>query len=133
MDKAIKHSADLIDRQVGQNMRRLRALKSMSQEKLGSALGLTFQQVQKYEKGTNRVSASRLVHIARILDVPILKLFEGIDLKNGKTETVNDVSQFLDVRGSIKFIRAVSKIEHPNERERLVKTCTSVVEQLGGG
>jgi transcriptional regulator with XRE-family HTH domain len=60
-----------VDRQVGSRVRMRRMLIGMSQEKLGDALGLTFQQVQKYEKGTNRISASRLQHIARVLGVSI--------------------------------------------------------------
>src|SRR5215207_1732981 len=65
------------DRHVGSRVRMRRIMLGMSQEKLGDALGLTFQQVQKYEKGTNRIGASRLQHIARILQVPISFFFEG--------------------------------------------------------
>lgn len=65
------------DIQVGTNIRQLRLRKGMSQETLAGHLSLTFQQVQKYEKGTNRVSASRLVDIARIFAVPVDTLFTG--------------------------------------------------------
>src|SRR6266511_3316683 len=65
------------DQYVGSRVRARRMTLGMSQEKLGDALGLTFQQVQKYEKGTNRIGASRLHHIAHILRVPIAFLFEG--------------------------------------------------------
>jgi transcriptional regulator with XRE-family HTH domain len=66
-----------IDRHVGGRVRLRRTLLGMSQEKLGEALGITFQQVQKYEKGTNRISASRLQHISAILGVSIDYLYEG--------------------------------------------------------
>ena len=59
-----------VDKYVGSRVRMRRIMLGMSQEKLGEALGLTFQQVQKYEKGTNRIGASRLQHIAQILKVP---------------------------------------------------------------
>ena len=65
------------DQYVGSRVRARRVFLGMSQEKLAAALGLTFQQVQKYEKGTNRIGASRLHHIAQILQVPIAFLFDG--------------------------------------------------------
>ncbi|ANM08631.1 transcriptional regulator [Rhizobium leguminosarum bv. trifolii] len=68
---------DPVDIIVGRNVRQFRALRRVSQLELGEALGLTFQQIQKYEKGTNRVSASKLHQIAMFLDVEISALFEG--------------------------------------------------------
>jgi transcriptional regulator with XRE-family HTH domain len=70
-------SLNLIDKHVGSRVRMRRMTLNMSQTKLGDALGLTFQQVQKYEKGTNRISASRLQHLTQILDVPVSFFFEG--------------------------------------------------------
>ncbi|MEM9972165.1 MAG: helix-turn-helix transcriptional regulator [Pseudomonadota bacterium] len=67
-----------VDVHVGSRVKVRRTMIGMSQEKLGEALGLTFQQVQKYEKGTNRIGASRLFQIAKTLDVPISFLFEGV-------------------------------------------------------
>ena len=66
-----------VDKYVGSRVRMRRIMLGMSQEKLGEALGLTFQQIQKYEKGTNRVGASRLQQISEILQVPVSFLFEG--------------------------------------------------------
>ena len=74
---AAKKSPNPIDKHVGSRVRMRRMMLSMSQEKLGDALGVTFQQVQKYEKGANRIGASRLHHIARILQVPVAFFFEG--------------------------------------------------------
>ena len=66
-----------MDKHVGSRVRMRRMMLAMSQEKLGAALGLTFQQVQKYEKGTNRIGASRLQQISQILQVPVAFFFEG--------------------------------------------------------
>ena len=66
-----------VDKYVGSRVRMRRIMLGMSQEKLGEAIGLTFQQVQKYEKGTNRVGASRLQQISEILQVPVSFLFDG--------------------------------------------------------
>src|ERR1700675_2388959 len=73
-----KKSPDPTDKHVGSRVRMRRMMLGMSQEKLGDALDLTFQQVQKYEKGTNRIGASRLQHIAHILQVPVSFFFEGL-------------------------------------------------------
>src|SRR5215813_12749236 len=74
---ARKKAPNPIDKHVGSRVRMRRMMLSMSQEKLGGALGLTFQQVQKYEKGTNRIGASRLQQISHILQVPVAFFFEG--------------------------------------------------------
>src|SRR5204863_9862375 len=73
-----KKAPNPIDKHVGSRVRMRRMMLSMSQEKLGDALGLTFQQVQKYEKGTNRIGASRLQQISLILQVPVAFFFEGV-------------------------------------------------------
>src|ERR1700683_926562 len=72
-----KKSPNPIDKHVGSRVRMRRMMLSMSQEKLGDALGLTFQQVQKYEKGTNRIGASRLQQISQLLQVQVSFFFEG--------------------------------------------------------
>ena len=77
-----------VDRYVGSRVRMRRIMLGMSQEKLGEALGLTFQQVQKYEKGTNRVSASRLFHVAQVLGVPVQYFYE--DLLAGAEDSGQD-------------------------------------------
>src|SRR5260370_12443177 len=72
-----KKAPNPIDKHVGSRVRMRRMMLGMSQEKLGDALALTFQQVQKYEKGTNRIGASRLQQISQILQVPVAFFFEG--------------------------------------------------------
>ena len=75
-----------IDAMVGARVRQRRTLLGMSQESLGEAIGLTFQQVQKYERGVNRISASRLFGLARVLEVPVSYFFDGIQDPASETE-----------------------------------------------
>src|SRR5689334_24932620 len=97
-----KKAPNPIDKHVGSRVRMRRMMLAMSQEKLGDALGLTFQQVQKYEKGTNRIGASRLQQISSILQVPVSFFFEGASQLEGSGQSeANDapspayVSDFL--------------------------------------
>ena len=100
----VKKAPNPVDKHVGGRVRMRRMMLDMSQEKLGDALGLTFQQVQKYEKGANRVSASRLQHISDILRVPVPFFFEG-----GPARARTDQKQG---RGAITSLRdRVSRIE----------------------
>src|SRR5258708_21416174 len=80
-----KKAPNPIDKHVGSRVRMRRMMLGMSQEKLGDALSLTFQQVQKYEKGTNRIGASRLQQISQILQVPVAFFFEGAPILSGGT------------------------------------------------
>ena len=87
-----KKALQSIDKHVGSRVRMRRMMLGMSQEKLGDALGLTFQQVQKYEKGANRVSASRLQQIASILQVPVPFFFEGApNIPGHKVDEIGEV------------------------------------------
>src|ERR1700686_2055023 len=96
-----KKAPNPIDKHVGSRVRMRRLMLSMSQQKLGGALGLTFQQVQKYEKGINRIGASRLQHISHILQVPVSFFFEGASrlagapVGNGASPSPNYVRDFL--------------------------------------
>jgi transcriptional regulator with XRE-family HTH domain len=109
---------------------------AMSQEKLGDALGLTFQQVQKYEKGTNRIGASRLQQIANILQVPVSFFFEGApDLGNSPSPTgMNDapspayVSDFLATSDGLALTKAFMRIHDAKLRRRIV----DLVEHIAG-
>src|SRR3977135_4154061 len=91
-----KKQANPVDNQVGNRVRIRRMLIGMSQERLGDMLGLTFQQVQKYEKGVNRIGAGRLFEIARILCVPIDFFYDGVGAPNeGGAETTPPVMAFV--------------------------------------
>lgn len=101
-----------IDKHVGSRVRMRRMMLSMSQEKLGNALGLTFQQVQKYEKGTNRIGASRLQQISNILQVPVAFFFEnGPDQSAKPVEAPSIVADFLATRDGLKLVTAFNSIK----------------------
>jgi transcriptional regulator with XRE-family HTH domain len=116
------------DKHVGGRVRMRRLMVGISQGRLGDALGVSFQQVQKYEKGTNRISASRLQQIADILEAPISFFFEGIpapDAKGGP-ETGSYVNDFLATTEGLALARAFTKINKPQLRQCIV----AVVEQI---
>ena len=125
-------SASPVDRHVGSRIRFRRTLVSMSQEKLGEHLGITFQQIQKYEKGTNRVSASRLQEIARILDVPVTFFFDGQDGEAGAPSTsgLGMVEQFLTGRDSIDLVRAFNSLEDRAVRRALVELAVATANAI---
>jgi transcriptional regulator with XRE-family HTH domain len=115
-----------VDKYVGSRVRMRRIMLGMSQEKLGEALGLTFQQVQKYEKGTNRVGASRIQQIAEILQVPVSFLFEGgptgLVKADGSTEAASPsyVSDFLATTEGLSLTRAFTRISDAKLRRSIV-------------
>jgi transcriptional regulator with XRE-family HTH domain len=121
-----------VDRYVGSRVRMRRIMLGMSQEKLGEALGLTFQQVQKYEKGTNRVGASRLQQIAEILQVPVSFLFEGGPgatlVEGGFSEASSPayVSDFLATSEGLALTRAFTRIGDA----RLRRSIVELVQQI---
>jgi transcriptional regulator with XRE-family HTH domain len=113
-----------IDVHVGARLRQRRILLGMSQEKLGDAIGLTFQQVQKYEHGANRIGASRLFDVARVLEVPVSFFFEEIDLpatgSNRAAEAVgNPEADPMAKREALNLVRAYLRIHDPQTRRRL--------------
>lgn len=117
-----------IDVHVGSRVRMRRMLVAMSQEKLGESLGLTFQQVQKYEKGANRIGASRLFNIARVLGVPIEFFYEGLSFEddgNGADQAEADQSAFeLDMLSSSEGIQlnsAFFSIRDPKVRKKILE------------
>ncbi len=115
-----------IDVHVGSRVRLRRTLLGMSQEKLGEGLGLTFQQVQKYERGVNRIGSSRLYQLARILDVPVSFFFDDIpEAAEGATpglreEPVEPLERDPMVkRETLELVRAYYRISEPAARKRL--------------
>ena len=130
-----KKAPNPIDKHVGSRVRMRRMMLSMSQEKLGDALGLTFQQVQKYEKGTNRIGASRLQQIAHILQVPVSFFFEGAPTTpGGHTGGMNEapspayVSDFLATSDGLSLTKSFMRIKNGKLRRRIV----DLVEQIAG-
>jgi len=124
---------DPVDRYVGSRVRMRRIMLGMSQEKLGEALGLTFQQIQKYEKGTNRVGASRIQQISDVLQVPISFLFEGGPTRgaggqgfDGTSPSPSYVSDFLATSEGLALTRAFTRIADAKLRRSIV----DLVEQI---
>src|SRR5512132_3865923 len=111
-----KKSPNPVDKHVGNRVRMRRMMLGMSQEKLGQALGLTFQQVQKYEKGMNRIGASRLQQISDILQVPAAFFFEGAPNLRGATDSMKEaplpdyVSDFLSTSEGVSLTKAFMRI-----------------------
>lgn len=119
-----------IDRHVGKRIRLRRTLIGMSQEKLAQCLNITFQQVQKYEGGNNRVSASRLFDVAKIMDVPVGFFFDEMAAGVVQEQTPPE-EDYLSRRETLELIRAYYKIEDPQLRKRifeLVKSASGAVE-----
>jgi len=125
---ASKKQPNPIDVHVGSRVRLRRMMLSMSQEKLGESLGITFQQIQKYEKGTNRIGASRLQHIARVLSVPVSYFFEDApgqlegDPAAGFAESssASFVVDFLSSTEGLQLNRAFIRIKDPKVRRRVI-------------
>jgi transcriptional regulator with XRE-family HTH domain len=134
----VKKIPNPIDRHVGSRVRMRRVMLGMSQEKLGDALGLTFQQVQKYEKGTNRIGASRLQQISRTLDVPPAFFFEGAPsfeaianppaahLGFSEEPPATYVADFLSTPEALHLNLAFARIHDPKVRKRIVDLVSSL-------
>jgi len=133
-----KKQANPIDAQVGNRVRIRRMLIGMSQERLGDLLGLTFQQVQKYEKGVNRIGAGRLFEVSRILGVPIDFFYEGVSApgtdKPGFTETggAPPVMEFVSSGEGLQLSLAFMKIKDPKVRKRVLDLVKSLAEEDAG-
>ena len=128
----MKKSPNEIDRHVGGRLRMRRMLLGMSQEKLGDALGLTFQQVQKYEKGTNRIGASRLQQIGQALGVAPAFFFEegpgaAPSAAPGFAESESaSVMQFIASPEGFALNRAFARITDPKVRRRIIDLVSSL-------
>ena len=129
-----KKAPNPIDKHVGSRVRMRRMMLSLSQEKLGGALGLTFQQVQKYEKGTNRIGASRLQQISHILQVPVAFFFEGAPTaphSEGMSEAPSPsyVSDFLATSDGLALTKAFMEIKEPKLRRRIVDLVEEIASR----
>src|SRR5262249_47451360 len=129
-----KRNPNPIDVHVGNRVRMQRMLVGMSQEKLGEHLGLTFQQVQKYEKGSNRVSASKLYQMAQVLGVPVQFFYEDLPGSRGETNgpgvnetgSQSEIMGFLGSSEAIRLNRAFSEVEDPRIRKVLVDLLIAI-------
>jgi transcriptional regulator with XRE-family HTH domain len=126
-----KDGANPIDIHVGKRVRMRRMMVAMTQEKLGDALGLTFQQVQKYEKGTNRISASRLQQISYVLQVPVPFFFDGLphhDAGQHSAPSPDYVSDFLATADGLLLTKSFMQIKQPKLRHCIVKLVEQIAE-----
>lgn len=132
----MKSRPDPVDVHVGSKLRLRRTLLGMSQEKLGEAVSLTFQQIQKYERGTNRIGASRLHQLARVLEVPVAFFFEDTPSEKSINGQLSEPGQesyesedHLTRRETLELVRAYYRIDSPAVRKRVFE----LVKSLGGG
>jgi transcriptional regulator with XRE-family HTH domain len=109
-------------------IRAKRKAAGMSQNELAEALGITFQQIQKYERGANRVSASKLYEIAQKLNMPLTAFFRGLDTRQAGSEGADDLMSFLDERGSHELMAAFKDLK-PALRFRLI----ALAKAMAGG
>lgn len=124
---------DPIDVHVGKRLRSRRIFLGISQQRLGQDLGISFQQVQKYENGTNRVSASRLYQVSGIFEVPITYFFEGLDRSNIPGSSDSDDIDFEDgkrrsvsKRETLELVKALHRIKDDDIRKSAVKFLKSI-------
>ena len=122
------------DKHVGGRVRMRRMMLGMSQTELGNSIGLTFQQVQKYEKGTNRIGAGRLQQIARILKVPVAVFFEGSPREGGAASETDQaplpsyVNDFLATSDGLALTKAFMQIKDANLRRRIVSLVQDITD-----
>jgi len=127
-----KKQANPIDVQVGNRVRIRRMLIGMSQERLGDLLGLTFQQVQKYEKGVNRIGAGRLFEMSRILNVPVDFFYEGVNAAPahpGEEGQGPPVMEFVSSGEGLQLSLAFMKIKDAKVRKRVLDLVKSLAEE----
>ena len=117
MNRNPEGSADPIDIAVGARIRLLRKLRGLSQQALAEAAGVTFQQIQKYERGANRVSASMLARIASALDAPVSEMFGEAGPASG---AVDEVAELLAEPGALELLRAFTALPRGPARAALV-------------
>lgn len=134
-----KGRANSVDENVGMQLRQRRSLLGLSQEKLAEQVGITFQQIQKYENGANRISASRLYEFSRVLDIPVTFFFENsndagtrgaIGFAENDQAAFEGAEDVMKRKETIELIRVYYSIENPKLRKDLFKLVKSMAENL---
>ena len=129
-DDRSSRRANPVDLHVGSRVRLRRMLLGMSQEKLGEHLGLTFQQIQKYEKGINRIGASRLFDLSKVLAVPVQFFYEELPVSGGRAKGFAEqpesyAVEFLASREGLELNKAFARITDPRVRRSIVELVRS--------
>jgi transcriptional regulator with XRE-family HTH domain len=121
-----KHSSADVDALVGERVRSRRLQAKMSQAKLGEAIGVTFQQVQKYEKGTNRIGSGRLFKIAEVLQCDVTEFYETV--RKDPTITSTPFSRFMATQDGVAIIEAMLKIRSQSLRRAVIDIAEKLAE-----
>jgi transcriptional regulator with XRE-family HTH domain len=130
--KPMNNPSNIVDAYVGARLRMRRVMLGMSQGKLGQLLGVTFQQIQKYEKGSNRISASRLRQAAQVLEVPVEFFYEGAPTQPSTYSSLTESGAqpfdvaFLATAEGFQLNRAFLRIRDPKVRRRIVDLVVSL-------
>ena len=124
--KRSRTQAKTLDAHVGQRIRDKRNERGMSQTEVANALGVTFQQVRKYERGTNRVGASRLFDLSRILNVPVQIFFEGLENQADTLRGDAEIVVHLIKPDTIELVEAYYKVDNPHVRRQILSTIRSI-------
>jgi len=117
-----------VDKHVGKRIRQRRKSQKISQTELAAKLGVTFQQVQKYERGANRISASRLWETAHALDTPTAWFFEGFEKAGGNEEPADELVRFLNTTEAFGLGEAYIRLPSDNHRRCLLDLMRSLAE-----
>ena len=127
-----KRRAGAEDVEIGRKIRALRLERGLTQSGLAEGIDLTFQQVQKYEKGANRVSAGRLQRIADMLNIPVMFFYGGMSSRPKKREGGDPDFSFMQTRGAVRIMRAYSGIESRSTKYALVVLAESLRDKERG-
>lgn len=133
-----KGSPDKVDVHVGQRLRVRRSLLGMSQEKLAEAVGITFQQIQKYERGTNRVSAGRLFQFSKILDIPVSYFYEQLAAEGAVNQGLSDngqegfggVEDIMQKKETLDLVRVYYSIDDEDVRKEMIRFMKSMADKF---
>lgn len=133
-----KGSPDKVDVHVGQRLRVRRSLLGMSQEKLAEAVGITFQQIQKYERGTNRVSAGRLFQFSKILDIPVSYFYEQLASEGAANQGLSDngqegfggVEDIMQKKETLDLVRVYYSIDDEDVRKEMIRFMKSMADKF---
>lgn len=130
----MKDKPDPVDMHVGSRVRLRRTLLGMSQEKLGETVNLTFQQIQKYERGANRIGASRMYQLSQVLDVPVQFFYDGLEngissvsgFSESEKPTFGEDSSHLTRRETLELVRAYYRIADTETRKRVFEMVKAI-------